>query len=384
LPAAGPVDPADRGPALRIVTLLPAATEIVCALGLRDRLVGRSHECDFPPGVEALPALTRSRVESGASSGAIDRQVRAVLDGGGPLYDVDQERLAALAPDVVVTQEACEVCAVSYQQVAACVESAALDAAIVSLGPQRLDDVLADVGRVAHACGVAEEGARLEDHLRRRLRSLRQRPLLGAGESGRVTVGGPEPGAALQRDDAAGRWLGDSHHAAVRQKSAAVRQIDAAVRHDPAASRHDGEAGLRVDERGSWPRVAVVEWLDPPMLAGHWVPDVVEAAGGVPLGPPAGAPSPYVSWEEIAALAPDVVVVAPCGFDLARVEAEASPHASRLRALAPRVLLVDGNAYLNRPGPRLVDAAEILARFLRQAVVASDRERRRRRPEGTA
>jgi iron complex transport system substrate-binding protein len=279
---------------MRIVTLLPAATEIVCALGLRDRLVGRSHECDFPPGVEELPALTRARVESAAASGAIDREVRALLDSGGPLYEVDEERLAALAPGVVVTQEACEVCAVSYEQVAECVARAALGSTIVSLGPQRLDDVLADVGTVARACGVAEEGARLEDDLRRRLGGLR------AGQAPR-------------------------------------------------------------------PRVAVVEWLDPPMLAGHWVPDVVEAAGGVPLGPRAGAPSPYVSWEEIAALAPDVVVVAPCGFDLARVEAEAAPFADRLRALASQVLLLDGNAYLNRPGPRLVDAAETLAAAFRAA-----------------
>ena len=285
----------------RIVALLPAATEIVCALGLRDRLVGRSHECDFPAGVEELPALTRARVESTARSGAIDRQVRAVLAAGGPLYDVDEERLAALEPDVVVTQEACEVCAVSYEQVAACVARAGVGSTIVSLGPQRLEDVLADVSRVAAACGVAAEGERVEAELRRRLR------VLGASASG----------------DRAGTC--------------------------------------------ARPRVAIVEWLDPPMLAGHWVPDVIAAAGGVPVGPAAGEPSPYVSWDDIAALAPDVVVVAPCGFDLARVEVEAAPFEDRLLPLAPRLLLLDGNAYLNRPGPRLVDAAEILAGYLRDA-----------------
>jgi iron complex transport system substrate-binding protein len=288
---------------------------MVCALGLRDRLVARSHECDFPPGVEELPALTRARVGGAAPSGVIDRQVRALLASGGPLYDVDEGRLLALAPDVVVTQEACEVCAVSYQQVAGCVARAGLGSTIVSLGPARLEDVLGDVGRVARACGVAEAGAALEADLRARLRLLRERAQAAAGGGGVARV--------------------------------AAAPFDAATPFDAAP-----------------PFVAVIEWLDPPMLAGHWVPDVVAAAGGVPLGPSAGAQSPYVSWEEIAALAPDVVVVAPCGFDLERVEVEAAPYADRLCALAPRVLLLDGNAYLNRPGPRLVDAAEILAGLL--------------------
>ena len=113
------------------------------------------------------------------------------------------------------------------------------------------------------------------------------------------------------------------------------------------------------------PRVAVVEWLAPPMLAAHWVPDAIRAAGGVAVGPEAGAPSPYATWEEIRSLAPDAVVVAPCGFDLARTVAEAAPVAETLRALAPRVLLMDGNAYLNRPGPRIVDAVETIAAWLR-------------------
>ena len=279
-----------------IVTLLPAATEIVCALGLRERLVGRSHECDHPAGVEALPALTRARVDSSAASGGIDRQVRDLLAAGGPLYDVDEELLAALAPEVVVTQEACAVCAVSFDQVAACMARAGGGSTIVSLGAQRLDDVLHDVGRVARACGVEREGERVEAELRRRLRGA------SAVETARPR-----------------------------------------------------------------PRVAVIEWLDPPMLAGHWVPDVIEAAGGVALGPPAGAPSAYATWDEIAALRPDVVVVAPCGFDLARAERESEHFADRLRAIAPRRLVLDGNAYLTRPGPRLVDAVEILAAFLHES-----------------
>jgi iron complex transport system substrate-binding protein len=287
---------------MKIVSLLPAASEIVCALGLRRSLVGRSHECDYPADVAELPALTRARVDSSLSSAALDAAVRHVMADGAPLYDLDDTRLAALAPDVVVTQEACEVCAVAYDQVVECLERAAVRARVVSLRPSRLAHVLGDVVRVARACGAADRGTALAGEMERRLERL-----------ARV-----------------------------------------------AASR---------------PRVAVVEWLDPPMLAGHWVPDVLERVGATPLGPAPGQPSTYVGWNEIAALAPDAVVVAACGFDLERTLREATPHAETLRRLAPRVLLMDGNAYLNRPGPRLVDAAETLAAWLQGAPIDPDRAR---------
>jgi len=278
---------------MKIVTLLPAATEIVCVLGLRDQLVGRSHECDHPADVPTLPALTSARVDSTLESGLLDAQVRRVFQEGQPLYDLDEARLQALTPDVVVTQAACEVCAVSYEQVARVTRRAAPNARIVSLEPARLVHVLEDVRTVAAACGVAARGDALVSELEARLARLRPR--------------------------------------------------------DPRRR----------------PRVAVVEWLDPPMLAAHWVPDVVEAAGAESVGPAAGGASPYVAWEEIAALRPDAVVVAPCGFDLERTQRESEPHRERLNALAPRVLLADGNAYWNRPGPRLVDAAEQLAAWLK-------------------
>jgi iron complex transport system substrate-binding protein len=277
----------------RIVTLLPAATEIVCALGLRDRLVGRSHCCDFPADVASLPALTRARVDSTLASGALDAEVRRVRQEALPLYDLDQDHLAALAPDVVVTQEACAVCAVSYEQVAETVRRAGVRAHIVSLQPALLADVIEDVKRVARACGVRERGEIVALSLKARL-------------------------------SAAGR---------------------------PPSSR---------------PRIALVEWLEPLMLAGHWVPEAVEAAGGAYVGPAPGQPSPYVTWDELAALRPDAIVVAPCGFDLERTRAEAAPYERRLRERAPRVLLMDGNAHWNRPGPRLVDAVEILAAWLRE------------------
>jgi iron complex transport system substrate-binding protein len=277
---------------VKIVTLLPAATEIACALGLRHQLAGRSHECDFPADVASLPALTRARVDSGLASGPLDDEVKRILQAGLPLYELDEERLHAIAPDVVVTQAACEVCAVSYEQVAAVTRRAAPHAKVVSLEPTRLRDVIADVRRVADACGVPERGRHLAASLETRLTTLRA--------------------AAPPRR----------------------------------------------------PRVGVVEWLEPPMLAAHWVPDVIEAAGAEAVGPPAGGASPYVTWDDVAALNADALVVAPCGFDLERTEREAAPFEATLGRLAPHVLLMDGNAYWNRPGPRLVEAAETLAKWL--------------------
>jgi iron complex transport system substrate-binding protein len=266
----------------------------VCALGLREALGGRSHACDFPEDVRALPALTKARVDPGLPSAELDARVREIVAQRLPIYMLDEARLSALAPDVVVTQEACEVCAIAYDQVVSSLKRTAPRARVVSLRPARLGDVLEDVRAVAAACDVASRGEALVASLRERLAIVAAR--------------------------------------------------------------------ARPDPR---PRVAVVEWLDPPMLAGHWVPDAIEAAGGVPLGPPPGAPSPGTAWREVEELRPDAVVVAPCGFDLPRTRREAEPLLERLGALAPRVLLLDGNAYVNRPGPRLVDAVELLAAWLR-------------------
>jgi iron complex transport system substrate-binding protein len=287
---------------MKIVSLLPAATEIVCALGLRDSLVGRSHECDFPEGVEALPALTRARVDASLPSADLDREVRRIMAARLPIYMLDEARLAALAPDVVVTQAACEVCAIAYDQVVASLRRTAPKTRVVSLQPSRLADILHDVETVADACGIGAHGHAVAASLRERL----------------------GPVAASSRP------------------------------------------GVR-------PRVAVVEWLAPPMLAAHWVPDAIRAAGAVAVGPEAGVPSPYTTWEEIRSLSPDAVVVAPCGFDLARTVLEAAPLAETLRGLSPRVLLMDGNAYLNRPGPRIVEAVETIAAWLRGETVPEDR-----------
>jgi iron complex transport system substrate-binding protein len=283
----------------RVVSLLPSATEIVCALGAAGDLVGISHECDFPPEIRDRPVLTRSRIDSSVPSGAIDAAVRRVLfDAGSALsiYTVDADRLRALAPDVIVTQDLCEVCAVSLDDVQSAVARLAHrdDVRIVSLHPARLGDVLDDVETVGAALGRSEAARALRADLERRVRAV--------------------------------------------------------------AARAAG-AGRR-------PRVVSLEWIDPLMLGGTWMPELVELAGGLPVGAAAGQPAPTVTPEELARLAPEVVLVKPCGFPLERVlEERAVIERSVLAAAGPsaRVYATDGNAFFNRSGPRLVESLEIMA-----------------------
>ncbi len=288
---------------MRIVSLLPSATEIVCALGAADQLVGISHECDHPPAVRDLPRLTRAKIRVDGSSAAIDRDVRALVAQGLSVYEIDVARLRALAPDVVVTQQQCEVCAVSFAEVEAATREA-LDRApvIVSLTPRTLGDVWADIRRVA-------------------------------------TVLGREGHADALLTQAEARL------AAVRTRSAALPR----------------------------PVVACVEWLDPPMAAANWIPEMVEMAGGAYPFATRGAQSCSTSWRALAAAAPEVVVLMPCGFTVAQTQRELAALVAReewrtLPAVrAGRASVVDGNAYFNRPGPRLVDSTELLAQLIQPA-----------------
>ncbi len=281
-------------PRPRIASLLPAATEILCALGLEEALVGRSHECDFPASVRHLPVLTRPRGGGSAftgGSGSIDREIRRVLREGLSVFEVDVEALRAARPDVVVTQDLCEVCAVSIDDVRAAARS--IGAEIVSLHPVRLGDVLEDVRRV---------------------------------------------GRALDRPSRAEEVVGELEH-----------RIDSVRR--------------RAAGPGKCPAVLTVEWLDPVMIGGTWMPELVEIAGGRALAARAGEPAPTLSKDDLLRLEPDVVLVKPCGFDLERTLREAVPFLETVRELGWRaeVWLADGNAYFNRPGPRIVDSLEILA-----------------------
>ncbi len=285
----------------RIVSLLPSTTEIVCALGLGTRLVGRSHECDFPPFVKELPACTQAKLDPAAPGAEIDRRVKRLVAEGLSVYRVDPERLRELRPDVILTQEQCEVCAATPRDL----EDALADwigarPRVVSLAPATLGDVFRDVVDVAAALGVAGRGRALVGEL-----------------TGRVSAIGEKTGDLSPR-----------------------------------------------------PRVACLEWIDPLMAAGHWMPELVRLAGGTSPFGESGQQSAWIDFEELRAADPDVIVALPCGFDLPRTREElrgleASAAFAALRAVREgRVAVADGNAYFNRPGPRLVDSLEILAEIL--------------------
>jgi iron complex transport system substrate-binding protein len=284
----------------KIVSLLPSATEIICGLGLQHQLVGVSHECDFPAGVEALPRVTRSFIAAELSSAEIDAEVRQRLQNERSLYSLDRTALQSLRPDLIVTQTLCDVCAVAESDVHSAVCTLPGDPQIVNLQPECLSDVfecIRQVGQAAEQPGLAE------------------------------------------------------------QYTAALRE-----RIDRVTRRSD-----RMVER---PRVLLLEWIDPPFSAGHWSPELVQLAGGdEAIGTP-GQRSSTITWESIVAADPDVIVIACCGFTVERARRDLHILERRrdwkdLRCVrSGRVFLVDGSAYFNRPGPRLVDSLEILAHAL--------------------
>jgi iron complex transport system substrate-binding protein len=286
----------------RIVTLLPSATEIVCALGFEAQLVGRSHECDYPPDVLRLPMLTRPKFNAEGTSAEVDRRVKKILADALSVYRVDVELLRSLKPNVIVTQSQCEVCAVSIRDV----EQAAADwidgppPIIISLAPYSLGDVMADIERVGLQLAEPERARKLV-----------------AALSDRMTV-------------------------IEQQATAACRR----------------------------PTVGCIEWLQPLMAAGNWMPELVTMAGGENLFGDAGQHSPVMKFDQLLASDPDVLLLMPCGFNMERTAAEldtlaSQPGWARLKAVREQqVYLTDGNQYFNRPGPRLVDSLEILAQIL--------------------
>jgi len=279
----------------------------VCALGQEAALVGRSHECDWPPSVRRLPAVSRPAFPTGGSSRAVDLALKERLARAVSIYEVDAALLRRLRPDLVITQTQCEVCAVTPADVErAMCELTERPARVLALEPDGLDDVWSDIGSVAGALGVSTAGDALVAELRARVAAI----------------------------------------------------------------------GDRAASLGRRPRVAVIEWIEPLMAAGNWMPELVTLAGGVNLFGEARRHSPWMTWEALVEADPDVIVVSPCGLDLARTTAELAALASRpgwpaLQAVrAGRVVLADGNAYFHRPGPRLVESLEILAEALHPAAFA--------------
>ncbi|MGH3774951.1 MAG: cobalamin-binding protein [Pseudonocardiaceae bacterium] len=285
----------------RIVSLLPSATEIVCALGLERSLVGVTHECDYPPAVLGTPQLTASRISHRTmTSVEVDHAVRSQLDGHGSIYDLDEAQLRALKPDLILTQELCEVCAVSYREVEQAARRCSTDVDVVSLEPNTITDVLANIRTVGQLTGTDERAEALVAELATRL-------------------------------DALTRGLVDVKHR---------------------------------------PRTLVLEWLEPPFAPGHWVPEQIALAGGDHTFGNAGAPSRTTTADEIRAYAPEVIVLAPCGYyaeDTLRQLPQARLPLGWHELPAVRegdVWAVDATSYFSRPGPRVVEGAEILAHII--------------------
>ncbi len=296
---------------LRIVSLLPSATEIAAALGLAENLVGRSHECDFPPSVAALPVCTATKLEKGLSSQAIEDRVKAIVEKGLSVYDVDAPLLRSLKPDVILTQSQCAVCAVTpadlEEALAAWVGTPPL---LISLAPDDFADVLGDFRRVGAATGRAAEA-----------------------------------------------------EAAVAQMEAAMREL--ASRPVPADA----------------PRMLAVEWIEPLMVAGNWVPELARAAGAEPLLADTGVHSHWIAFDAVRAADPDIIAFMPCGYQLDQTLPEARRLLAGsgwrdLRAVRDgRVFAVDGHHLFNRPGPRLIESAEVLAAILHTPDAVPDRLR---------
>lgn len=297
-------------PDRRIVSLLPSATEIAVALGFGDALVGRSHECDWPAGVEALPPITASKLAKGLKSGEIELRVQEIVASGVSVYEVDSERLRALSPDVILTQTQCAVCAVTPADLEDAIASWIGQAPVlVSLAPDDMQDVWGDFARV---------------------------------------------GAALD---------------AGKRAEEVVRQLQARM-----AGIAESVAGLPK------PSVAAIEWMEPLMVAGNWVPELIEAAGGTSVLATPGQHSPWVEWEQLSKADPDVIVLMPCGFRIAQALDEypalaADPRWQALRAVqAGQVYATDGQYFFNRPGPRLVESTEILAEICHPDAVSYGHE----------
>ena len=291
----------------RIISLLPSSTEIICALGLREHLVGVSHECDYPSDVAGLPILTEPKLDPRGTSSDIDTRVREIVQEGLSVYRLKTEVLQGLKPDVIVTQDQCEVCAVSLPDVENAVQCFLTpDVTVVSLRPEKLSDIWTDIRHVALATGREENAAALIQDSKERLGKVEQK-----------------------------------------------------TQHLPRL------------------RVACLEWLHPLMAAGNWIPELVDIAGGEYGLVEAGAHTPTITWEALIAYQPEVIVIAPCGFQIPQSQTDlpqltAHPHWPSLPAVQKnRVYVADGNAYYNRPGPRIVESTEILAEILHPEECAS-------------
>jgi len=291
---------------MKIVSLLAAATEILCELGLEDELVGISHECDHPPEALDRPRISKPAFDlSGKSSGAIDQAIREGASSRSDLYEIDVEQLRELSPHLILAQAVCEVCAVPSEGAREAARAADIEADVLSLDAHSIRDVLESVTLIGEATGTAERAEVLVGNLRRR-----------SHEVTRAVAGAPRP------------------------------------------------------------RVLALEWLDPLFVPGHWVPEMIDLAGGECVAGEAKGRSVETTAEELADTDPDMLLIMPCGYGLAATRRDAAEHAELLVRLAPRAIdagrafVVDGSSYFNRSGPRIVDGIEILGGLLHPELLA--------------
>jgi iron complex transport system substrate-binding protein len=284
---------------MRIVSLVPSATEMLFALGLGPEVIAVTHECDYPPAVSELQKVTRDVLPPGLTAAEIDAAVKERTLRGEAIYELDADALHDLQPDLIVTQALCSVCAVSYDDVRAVADEIKTRPRVISLDPHTVGEVLGDARTLAQAT--------------------------------------------------------DHKEAAVELVRTATARIDR----------------VRLKVRGAKrPRVAALEWLDPPFAAGHWTPQLIAYAGGVDALGFAGEPSEQRAWEDVAGARPEVVVVMPCGYDAEIAHREAEMHRDELAAVgASAIVAVDAAAYFSRPGPRIVDGLELLAHILHPELV---------------
>lgn len=285
---------------MRIVSLLPSVTEIICALGKQNKLVGRSHECNFPEAVQSLPTCTRPKFQADGNSYEIDQRIKALLQEGLSIYHVDEARLKDLDPDVIITQDHCEVCAASLDEVKqAVIDQLDTDVEIISVSPTDLYSVIGSIRTIAEAINASGQAETLTQEMKSSMQKIQT----------------------------------------------------------TASQSHRAE-------------VLALEWLKPLMTAGNWIPELIQLAGGLPLGAQAGRHSPQIEWNEVRKMDPPVITITPCGYSIEQTLNELSLLTERrgwkqLQAVKNKqVFVMDGDHFFNRPGPRLVDSTQILAEIL--------------------
>ena len=294
---------------MRIISLLPSTTEIVAALGKKDELVGRSHECNYPDGIDHLPSCTEPKFNPDGSSYEIDQRVKALLQEGLSVYRVDEEQLKALQPDVILTQDHCEVCAASFNEVKKAVQSTlGANVEVISVSPTDLSSWVQSIRTIAQAIDAEGAANELTGRMKSEMQEIQQRTI-------ELTP----------------------------------------------------------------PKVLSIEWMEPLMTAGNWIPELVKVAGGIPVGAETGNHSPEISWNTVQRLNPDTITIIPCGYSIDETLSEISALTSRngwgqLRAVKNKqVFIADGDHYFNRPGPRLVDSARMLAEIIHPSLFREEK-----------